>query len=386
MSVNSVTSRNDYVGTGLVTTYSYNFRIFLESHLLVTKRTSAFVETTLVLNTDYTVTGVGDAPGGTIILATALEDDALLTIRRVLPLTQPTDIRDQGPFFPGTHEDAFDRAIMIVQQQQDILNRSFRAPENEASIGELPNIEERASKFLAFDADGDPIASSGSIDSIPVSSFVETLLDDITSADARVTLEIPVVDDLTLQEVAGVMSVKTAMLTPPGVISAYGGTTAPTGYLICDGSEVNRTTYAALFSVIGEAFGRGDNTNTFNLPDLRGRFLRGKDGAVGRDPDASARTAMNTGGNTGDNVGSIQGDKTSEPSTGLVVSTSADHTHTQDGNQSATFNTPGTGAFSVLAQSGTKQTSSGGSHNHTLSGWDNETRPLNAYVNYIIKY
>lgn len=191
MSVNSVTSRNDYVGTGLVTTYSYSFRIFLESHLLVTKRTSAFVETTLVLNTDYTVTGVGDATGGTIVLATALEDDALLTIRRVLPLTQPTDIRNQGVFFPETHENAFDRTVMMVQQQQDILNRSFRAPENEVAIGELPSEEARASKLLGFDADGDPIATSGGLDGPIVSTFIETLLDDADAATARATLGIP---------------------------------------------------------------------------------------------------------------------------------------------------------------------------------------------------
>jgi microcystin-dependent protein len=176
-----------------------------------------------------------------------------------------------------------------------------------------------------------------------------------------------------------------ATLVPAGVISAYGGTAAPTGYLLCDGSAVGRVTYAALFTAIGTAFGSGDGSSTFNVPDFRGRFLRGLDGGVSRDPDKASRTAMNSGGNTGNNVGSVQGGATADATGAVDISTAADHTHTQVGNEAAVFNTPGTGASPVLAQSGSKQTGAAGSHSHTTSGWDNETRPINAYVNYIIK-
>jgi microcystin-dependent protein len=62
---------------------------------------------------------------------------------------------------------------------------------------------------------------------------------------------------------------------PTGTINAFGGT-APSGWLLCDGTAVSRTTYAALFSVTGEAFGVGDGSTTFNLPDLRDRFPAGK--------------------------------------------------------------------------------------------------------------
>jgi microcystin-dependent protein len=58
--------------------------------------------------------------------------------------------------------------------------------------------------------------------------------------------------------------------TPTGVILPYGGTSAPTGYLLCDGTAVSRTTYAALFGIIGTAYGTGDGSTTFNVPDLRG--------------------------------------------------------------------------------------------------------------------
>lgn len=61
----------------------------------------------------------------------------------------------------------------------------------------------------------------------------------------------------------------------PGVVKEYGGATAPFGYLMCDGSAVNRTTYADLFAAIGETFGAGNGTTTFNVPDRRGRMSIG---------------------------------------------------------------------------------------------------------------
>ena len=60
-----------------------------------------------------------------------------------------------------------------------------------------------------------------------------------------------------------------------GEIYMYGGATAPSGFLICDGSAVSRTTYATLYGVIGDTFGSGDGSTTFNLPDLSGRVIIG---------------------------------------------------------------------------------------------------------------
>lgn len=63
---------------------------------------------------------------------------------------------------------------------------------------------------------------------------------------------------------------------PPGAIMQFSGTTAPVGYMICDGSAVSRTTFAHLFAVIGTTYGAGDGSTTFNVPDLRQRFPLGK--------------------------------------------------------------------------------------------------------------
>lgn len=70
----------------------------------------------------------------------------------------------------------------------------------------------------------------------------------------------------------------TAANLPAGVILYFANTTVPTGWLFCDGSAISRTTYANLYSVIGSTYGVGNNSTTFNIPDLRGQFLRGWSG------------------------------------------------------------------------------------------------------------
>jgi microcystin-dependent protein len=71
-------------------------------------------------------------------------------------------------------------------------------------------------------------------------------------------------------------------LIPTGSILATARAAAPTGFLLCQGQAVSRTTYAVLFAAIGTAFGAGDGVTTFNLPDLRGRVPMGVDGGVNR--------------------------------------------------------------------------------------------------------
>lgn len=70
---------------------------------------------------------------------------------------------------------------------------------------------------------------------------------------------------------------------PPGMVSFFGNTSAPDGWLLCNGAAVSRTTYSDLFSVIGTTYGAGNGSSTFNIPDLRGEFIRGWDGGRGVD-------------------------------------------------------------------------------------------------------
>jgi len=83
-----------------------------------------------------------------------------------------------------------------------------------------------------------------------------------------------------------IVSQVAASATPPGFMAPYAGSAAPTGWLICNGANVSRTTYAALFAVIGTTYGSGDGSTTFNLPNGRGRALIGE--GTGDAPDATA--------------------------------------------------------------------------------------------------
>lgn len=64
-------------------------------------------------------------------------------------------------------------------------------------------------------------------------------------------------------------------IVPPATVLPYAAASAPDGWLLCDGSAVSRTTYAALFAAIGTTYGVGDGSTTFNLPNTQGVFLRG---------------------------------------------------------------------------------------------------------------
>lgn len=171
-------------------------------------------------------------------------------------------------------------------------------------------------------------------------------------------------------EVNGRIKDKTGFVQPVGTVQAYAGATAPQGWLVCDGTAISRIQYADLFEAIGTNWGYGDNSSTFNLPDLRGRFLRGVDGQAGNDPDKAGRTASNIGGNTGNNVGSIQTDEFKS------------HNHAPGSGVWAT----GIGVTNVASGNNAQATYGGGSSSNTANSGGNESRPKNAYVIYIIKY
>jgi len=174
----------------------------------------------------------------------------------------------------------------------------------------------------------------------------------------------------------------------------------PAGFLPCDGSEVDRTTYAKLYSAIGDSWGSGNGTTTFNTPDLRGVFLRGVNDGAGKDPDAEKRLAIKPGGATGDAVGSIQYYATAiSQSNTFTTSIPAQSTETgsskidSNGNHvHAVKHLPDDSSWYQIAgshyaewNSGGTNTSKDGDHKHTISsGGDSETRPTNVYADYII--
>ncbi len=104
-----------------------------------------------------------------------------------------------------------------------------------------------------------------------------------------------------------VLNEKIDSTVPIGVLLPFGGTTAPTNWLLCDGSAISRTTYADLFNVIGTSFGEGDGSTTFNLPNTKDNTLVG----------------VNSEGNHFKTVGSTYGEETHT----LTIEELAPHTH-----------------------------------------------------------
>lgn len=208
MTVSTEVDHNEYTGNGVTTAFPYTFRIFQKSDLVVQVVDLNENITELILDTDYIVTGAGGYNGGNVILSKALANGYQISISRELPVTQDTDLRNQGKFFAEVHEDAFDKLTMLIQQvrswfrlalckpssianwydalgnyirnvrdprdAQDaatknyvdslsagdksytdsLFKRTLRVPEDHINL--LPTIEQRANKVVGFDSQGNP--------------------------------------------------------------------------------------------------------------------------------------------------------------------------------------------------------------------------------------
>lgn len=107
---------------------------------------------------------------------------------------------------------------------------------------------------------------------------------------------------------------------PSGAVLPYAGTTAPSGYLLCYGQAISRSTYSDLFSAIGTTYGTGNGSTTFNLPDLRGRVVAGLDDMGG---SSANRLTGQQGGVNGDILGRTGGNEQHQ----LTEAELATHTH-----------------------------------------------------------
>lgn len=164
---------------------------------------------------------------------------------------------------------------------------------------------------------------------------------------------------------------------PSGTVAMFAGSSAPTGWLLCDGSAVSRSTYAALFTAIGTAWGVGNGTTTFNVPDLRGRVPTGVDGSHALAATGGALTGTPAGTNT---APTFTGTAWTPPTITVSGSTAAEsgHTHSVTSNVSGTLTPAGTIAWpvGVPTMSGIA-VSDHASHTHTYTDVPNHTHPHN---------
>jgi len=170
------------------------------------------------------------------------------------------------------------------------------------------------------------------------------------------------------------------MVIQPGAVMHYAGSAAPTGWMKANGAAISRTAYALLFSVIGETYGKGDGFNTFNLPDLRGEFIRGLDDGRGVDPSRG--------------LGSAQASQNLAHSHGGRTSSGGSHSHDYvDGRPMHPPGNPGLSNGNVFKgiweNSELRTTQSAGAHSHSLTTDESggtEARPRNIALLACIKF
>lgn len=134
-------------------------------------------------------------------------------------------------------------------------------------------------------------SSPGSTDAVPEGATnlyftVQRVRDTVLTGLSTATNAVIAATDSVLAAFGKLQAQITGMqykVVPAGAVFHFAMGAAPTGWLTCDGSEVSRTTYATLFAAIGTLYGAGNGSTTFNLPDLRGEFIRGADGGRGVD-------------------------------------------------------------------------------------------------------
>jgi len=159
MTVSTTIIKSSHNGNGSTTTFAYNFKIFADTDLVVIIRSSTGTETTKTLTTHYTVSGAGDASGGSITFTTGNipASGETVVIRRNVPQTQAIDYIANDPFPAETNEEGLDRATMIAQQISEEADRSIKLSRTNtmASTEFTVGATDRANKILAFDGNGE---------------------------------------------------------------------------------------------------------------------------------------------------------------------------------------------------------------------------------------
>ena len=223
----------------------------------------------------------------------------------------------------------------------------------------INNVKQEGGSGKAFTASGTTLTLSEAIantDSCDV-QYIGLAIQTVTPPDGSVS---------------GAKIVSGFGLVASGIIMPFGGTSAPTGYLSCDGSAISRSTYSDLFSAIGTTWGTGNGSSTFNVPDLRAAFLRG------------------TGSHGTSNM--ANGNDFSAPSVGTFENDQfQSHFHAFNRGESNARDASGTrvthgnngDAVTSGASVGLPTTDTDNSHGTPRYG--DETRPFNASVLYVIK-
>lgn len=309
------TFRNDAIGNDTLTTYPYGFKIFAATHLIVTVRLiSTGVETELTYPTHYTVTGVGTTNGGNVVLTDVdgawqnavdgtLKTGYAIAIRRVVPVRQNTDVRNQGGFFADVHEDAFDYLTMILQQHEDMFDRSLTLPDSfDPTTFDMRLPVPSAGMAIGWNVTEDGLTNLVSLGSVGVSAYMETVLDDANAAAARTTLDVPSNSEAildTIIDAKGDMIVGTAADTPAkftvgangAVPMARSAATAGLAYV----AALNKAIYGLTYANNGSDATNDIDIATGGAMDATGAYWMTLASALTKQSDAAWAVGTNAG-------------------------------------------------------------------------------------------
>jgi len=196
MTVPAAVTTYRYEGNGVTTVFAYSNRLLTTADVkvqILTRATDTIVET-LALTTDYTVTLVSNSLANiTITNATkipSVTQDILLTLDLAISQTRSYPRADSLP--AADIEKGLDKLTLIAQKQDDKQTLTLRFPDSDTNTdGELPPKAERALTYLAFDADGVPIASASAAGGAPAGAFGATLVATATQLEAQTLLAVP---------------------------------------------------------------------------------------------------------------------------------------------------------------------------------------------------
>ena len=169
MTISTTTIKNSYSGNGSTTTFNYTFKITDQDDIDVIIRSSSGTETTKTITTHYTVTGVGNSGGGTIVFTAGNipASGETVILRRSTPLTQGVDLIENDPLPANTLEDALDKLTSINQELQEQLDRSLKVSKTTTITTPefTADATARAGKLLGFSSDGNTLEATIDSDS-----------------------------------------------------------------------------------------------------------------------------------------------------------------------------------------------------------------------------
>jgi len=285
MTINStIRKAGPFIGNGATTTFPFGFKVFAAGDVLAVKLTvSTNVQTTLVLNTDYTVTLNQDQdsnPGGSITLtAGALPSGYTLTMTSDVQNLQPTDLTNQGGFYPDVINDALDRATIQIQQIQIGVDSSIRLPLSSTANTVLP--DPNANQLIGWNSTGDGLANIDPGTLASIVAYSTAYADTFTGNGSTVNW---------------------TLTRNPGTlynldISTNGVTQVPTADYTLSGTTLTTTSAAPLGSVILVKYKEGLPNTSGDSQDFR--YLPAGTGAVATTVQAQLRRNFVTPENFG---------------------------------------------------------------------------------------